>query len=89
MAKGKCSEHTFWCINCGNPALPLMRPNAKKKEKFHRKKLYCYHCKQTVNCIECKNDIEVEEFKQLFEAGAFKEEAEISIEVSKGDGFLW
>lgn len=74
------SEHSFWCINCGNRALPLLRPNSRKKEKFHRKKLYCYHCKQEVNCIECESDEEIYEFKQLFENGEFIQEAKECLE---------
>lgn len=76
----KYNEHTFWCINCGNQALPLLRPNSRTHEKFHRKKLYCYHCKQDINCIECKNDLEVQEFKEQFQNGDFKEEAQSSLQ---------
>ena len=47
--------------------------------KFHRKRLYCYHCKQEINCIECRNEEEVWEFKEKFEAGEFKEEAKKSL----------
>ena len=74
------NEHTFWCINCGKQALPLLRPNSKIRERFHRKRLYCYHCQNVINCIECKSDEEVQEFKALFEQGEFKQEAEESLE---------
>lgn len=75
----KYNEHSFWCINCGQQALPILRPNSKIRERFHRKRLYCFHCKQEINCIECKNDEEVFEFKTLFENGEFKQEAEESL----------
>ena len=74
------SEHSFWCINCGKRALPLLRPNSRNREKFHRKKLYCYHCKQEINCIECKSEEEAYEFQIMFENGEFKEEALASLE---------
>ena len=73
------NEHIFYCINCGERNFPLMRPEARKKEKFHRKKLYCYHCNKTVNNIECKDQFEVEEFKVLFINGNFQKEAEESL----------
>ena len=79
MPKGKTEEHSFYCIGCGKPGIPLMRPISRRKEKFHRKKMYCPHCGCIINHIECKNPFEVEEFKIAFENGEFKAEAEISI----------
>ena len=76
----KYNPHSFYCLKCGNRALTLQRPDSRKREKFHRKKLYCYHCKQEINCIECKNDNEVYEFKQAFNNGEYKEEAQISLQ---------
>ena len=49
---GSFSEHSFYCIQCGNKGIPIMRNNGRAKEKFHRKKLYCLHCKQEINHIE-------------------------------------
>ena len=77
---GKTVEHDFYCLQCGKRAMSIQRPRAKMREKFHRKKLYCPHCRTTLNCIEVKNDTEVFEFREMFEAGEFKIEAEKSIE---------
>lgn len=73
------TTHNFFCINCGNPTIPIMRKSGQMHGKFHRKRLYCYHCKQEINCIECRNEEEVWEFKEKFKAGEFKEEAKESL----------
>lgn len=73
------TEHIFYCINCGKKNLPLIRFNSYKREKFHRKKLYCYHCNKVVNNIECKNDFEELEFLNMFNNGDFQKEAEESL----------
>ena len=81
----KYESHNFYCINCGKPTIPIMRKNGQMHEKFHRKRLYCYNCKQEINCVECRNDMEVYEFQQAFNAGEFKEEAQESIAHIKGE----
>ena len=80
MSYGKIDIHDFYCINCGNKAMSCVRPQAHRRERFHRKKLYCPHCKYTLNCVEIKNDIEAYDFKQAFDAGEFIAEARESIE---------
>ena len=80
------TEHSFYCIKCGNKGLPLMRKNCLKHKKFHRKKLYCIHCKEEVNHIECKTDDEVEEFKRDFEKGVYVNEAEESLSFIRTSG---
>jgi hypothetical protein len=80
MAYGKIDIHDFYCINCGNKAMSCVRPQAHRREKFHRKKLYCPCCQKTVNTVEVKNDFEAYEFREMFSAGDFVEEAKISVE---------
>jgi hypothetical protein len=80
MSYGKIDIHDFYCLNCGNKAGSCVRPQAHRREKFHRKKLYCPHCQLTLNCVETKSDIEAYEFKEEFLTGAFAEEAKLSIE---------
>lgn len=80
----KFSEHTFWCLNCGNQALPLLRKQGQERGKFHRKKLYCFKCKIDINCIECRNENEIKEFKEEFKKGTFKQEALESLNHCKG-----
>lgn len=79
MSYGKIEVHNFYCIGCGNKGIPCVRPRAHKRERFHRKKLYCPNCGLTVNHIECSTDEETYDFKQAFEAGEFKEELEMSL----------
>ena len=79
-------ESDFYCIACGKRGLPVQRPSSHKRERFHRKKLYCIHCKTTVNHIECKDDFEASDFKELFSNGYFQEEAEISLKECAENG---
>ena len=76
------SVHRFFCMNCGNEGIPVARSTSLSRAAFHRKKLYCIHCKCYVNHIECRSEEEVEIFKEDFENGVFKEEANESIEES-------
>lgn len=82
------STHKFFCLNCGKEGIPLPRKESRKKESFHRKKLYCYHCQNTVNHIECKTPEEVEIFKSEFEQGVYVNEAKESLDISRGT-WLW
>ena len=80
MSYGKIDIHDFYCLQCGERALSCVRPQAHRREKFHRKKLYCPHCKVMTNTVEVKNDEEAYEFKEAFNAGEFQEEARLSLE---------
>ena len=80
MSYGKIDIHDFYCMKCGQKAISCVRPQAHRREQFHRKKLYCPHCKTTLNCIEVKNDAEAFEFREMFEAGEFEQEVIISLE---------
>ena len=80
MAKGKAMDtHSFYCIKCGNQGIPLMRKQGHQHERYHRKKLYCYHCKEEVNHIECKTLEDVETFLENFRNGVYVDEAEESL----------
>lgn len=71
--------HSFYCMKCGNKAMELFRKRGFQHKRFHRKKLYCPHCKLELNCIECKNDEDVYEFKENFEKGVYKNEVKDSL----------
>ena len=71
--------HSFWCIQCGKESIPLMRPQGHKHERFHRKKLYCPHCKVEINHVECQSEDDIYDFKLDFEEGVFKDEVEESL----------
>ena len=55
------------------------RKRGKQRERFHRKKMYCFHCHNTVNHIECKTSEEVEKFKEEFKQGVYEHEAQESM----------
>lgn len=83
MARNSYAEHSFWCIKCGNKGIPLARNQGHQHGQFHRKKLYCLHCKTEVNHIECKSMEDINTFKEAFEGGYFEREAEESVLVSR------
>lgn len=78
----KMETHDFYCINCGNRGISLMRKEGHQHPRMHRKKLYCPTCKAEVNHIECKNDEDVFNFKIDFENGVYIDEAAESLLVS-------
>ena len=80
--------HKFFCLYCGEEGIPLARKVGQQKKSFHRKKLYCYHCQNTVNHIECKTTEDVIKFKEEFKQGVYKNEAEESLVISRGT-WLW
>ena len=74
--------HRFYCLQCGREGIPLARPVSTTRSAYHRKKLYCPWCKETLNFIEIRNEKERLEFVEAFDAGDFVEEAKESIEVA-------
>lgn len=68
--------HDFYCINCGEKGLALPRRDSLKKGKFHRKNIWCPHCKMDTIHIECRNDEEVAKFKEDFKDGVYNDENE-------------
>jgi hypothetical protein len=79
MATYNYETHDFYCIQCGNKTLPVLRSFASKKERFHRKKLWCCTCKCEINCVEITTLAEKEQFMEEFQDGKYREEAEESI----------
>lgn len=83
MSKYKYIDSEFYCPCCGNKVFNLYRKPGFQHGKHHRKKLYCYHCKETLNCIECRNQEEVDEFKENYANGIYENEWKESIEYIK------
>ena len=79
MARKAYAEHSFYCINCGNKGIPLMRKQGFKHEGMPRKKLYCVHCKCDVNHVEWQTFDEIAEFRENFANGVYKNEAKESL----------
>jgi hypothetical protein len=87
MSKRKnYSEHSFFCMACGNKGIPLARQQSHQHSRHHRKKLYCIYCQCEVNHIECKTYDDVEDFKINFKNGVYKNEAEDSISFMRNSG---
>ena len=87
MRNHNYTEHSFYCIKCGNKGIPIQRKDGFQHSKMHRKKLYCPFCKEEVNHVECKNMEDVEEFRLNFEKGVYKNEAEESVAHVRTLGF--
>lgn len=75
--------HNFYCINCGEKNVPLLRSQNQLKSKGHRKNMYCYHCKHTINHVECRNEEESQDFIVGFKNGEYKEEAEDGLQFER------
>lgn len=73
----------LWCISCGQKGIPIMRNRSQVRAEGHRKKLYCVHCRVTINHIETRNAEEARRFREEFEAGKYAEEAVRSIAFAK------
>lgn len=77
----RCYETVdFYCINCGNKGIPIARMGNNRKDKGHRKNMYCPTCRHTVNHIECRNEIEAKQFLEDFNNGVYKDEARAELE---------
>ena len=79
-------SHKFFCLACGSEGIPVLRKQGQMRGKFHRKKLFCVACKNTVNHIECKNTEEIEIFKSEFLQGVYKNEAKDSMDYLRTSG---
>jgi len=71
----------FYCIQCGNKAMSLPRKRSHQHKSMHLKKLYCPHCKITINCVECKNEEEIYDFKINYQNGEYQKALEESLEL--------
>ena len=72
-------QHSFYCINCGNKGIPILRDKSHLHSKNHRKVLFCPFCNETVNHIEIRTLEEAIKFKEDFEKEVFKDEAAQSL----------
>ena len=83
MSRKNCRNYetvNFYCINCGSKGIPIARMGNNRKDKGHRKNMYCPTCRHTVNHIECKTSEEVEKFKEEFKQGVYEHEAQEELE---------
>ena len=69
------SQSKFFCTECGNEGIPIIRSKGQTREPGHLKKLYCMHCKKEVNHVEIREigGYTVEDFQKEFQLGRFKD----------------
>lgn len=48
------NESIFYCVNCGNKGIPIMRSRGDEREAGHLKRLFCLKCQEEWNHVECK-----------------------------------
>ena len=72
------SQSRFFCTQCGNEGIPIMRKKGQMREPGHLKKLYCMHCKKEVNHVEIREigGYTEEDFRREFELGRFKNDGQ-------------
>ena len=82
----KYDSHDFYCCKCGRKGIPVQRPRNQKREKLHKKRLFCLTCGGVVNHVEVTNEKELQKFKIAFERGDYKDE---DIVLNGGDPWQW
>ena len=48
------SESEFYCTQCGNRGIPVLRLKGSEREAGHLKNLFCLTCQKEQNHVECK-----------------------------------
>lgn len=65
---------SFYCTQCGNKTIPIMRNNGREREPGHLKILWCINCDKRVNSVEIKeygSQYTLEDFYNEFNLGNF------------------
>lgn len=78
MANNTITISDFYCTQCGNKGLPVVRTSKKVREPGHLKKLYCPQCKIQTNHVEVRpfGKYNYEDFQIEFIHGNFDEEGQ-------------
>lgn len=63
----------FFCVECGNEGIPIIRTAGQQREAGHLKKLFCLYCNKETNHAEVRpyGGYELEDFREEFECGRF------------------
>jgi len=80
MGRSNVEQHKFFCIQCGQEGIPLARKKNRKRERFHRKVMYCYHCHEDINHVECRDEEDIRIFKENFRNGVYQNECKESLD---------
>jgi len=73
MGKKFSLDSEFYCTQCGQKGIPIVRKQGREREVGHLKKLYCLKCGIQTNHAETKSFTKYayEDFKTEFEYGNF------------------
>jgi len=77
MASHLITGNEFYCTQCGNKGLPVVRKKGAEREAGHLKKLFCLHCQKEVNFCEIQPFAQrytYQDFLLEFEQGNFNKE---------------
>ena len=72
--RGNKTPDRFFCTQCGQEGIPIVRPKCKEREAGHLKNLYCIYCKKETNHVEIREKSQnytLEDFQLEFELGRF------------------
>jgi len=63
----------FYCTQCGQKGINIIRDSSRQREPGHLKKLYCLHCKKETNHAEIREigGYTKEDFEKEYELGRF------------------
>lgn len=78
MGKNFNLDSEFYCTQCGQKGIPIVRKQGKEREAGHLKKLYCLKCGIQTNHAEMRafTKYSFDDFKTEFEYGNFNEEGQ-------------
>jgi hypothetical protein len=52
----KFKFNKFYCTQCGEEGIPIVRKAGQQREAGHLKKLFCLRCQKETNHVECKEN---------------------------------
>ena len=73
MGKHSYEFNEFYCTQCGEQGIPIIRRAGAAREAGHLKKLFCLNCGYETNHVECKPNTkyQVSDFEIEFKYGNF------------------
>ena len=81
-ASSGCTTSDFYCTECGNKGIPIMRRPGGQREAGHLKNLYCIHCRKETNHVEIRpfGAYTYDDFLREFNLGRFVQGNRIALE---------
>lgn len=84
-------DNEFYCTQCGNRGLPIIRQKGAERESGHLKKLFCLTCNQETNHVECRpwSSYTKEDFDIEYSYGNFTEDGLRKIPYGELKGLIY